>query len=440
MRLLRQLWITLAVLVGGFALSWLVYMPNGEQRGVWRSEAHGTIITLSPLTAQMYSETAVSCLHQLSFPAHLKLVEWAEGATIDVEGDTARLHVDGTLDPMILTRIDALPDSCTEADPATATPRQVFDVMWHAMSDHYAFFDLHGVDWDARRALAPAEEVSMTDEALFALLSEALIGLDDGHVQLGTPFGYFSPAQPPDWLPDDAPLDRASLIQLARDTIGTDLTPVELTGVEFTLLPGGIAYVMVRHMGIDTPFGARSGEAMALAFQPVAEALQNADAIILDLRYNPGGSDTVAFGLASHFTANPREVFTKTTRQGDGQTAPFTAALLPFDDTALDQPVIVLTSQLTGSAAEILTMALRDMDQVTTMGEATSGGLSDIMGVKLPNGWDLGLSHQTYRSTQGELFEGIGIPPDVPFEIETAPLLRGEDPLLRAAFARARDQ
>jgi carboxyl-terminal processing protease len=72
------------------------------------------------------------------------------------------------------------------------------------------------------------------------------------------------------------------------------------------------------------------------------------------------------------------------------------------------------------------------------MGEATSGGLSDILSFKLPNGWGLGLSHQTYRTMDGDLFEAVGIPPDVPFAIDAAPLLLGEDPLLRAAFARAR--
>lgn len=437
MRLLRQLWITLAVLVVGFVASWIYYMPNAEERGIWRSKAHGAIIALGPLSANLYSETSLSCLLQLSFPAHLKLVEWAEGATVEAEGDQLLLRLDGTLDPMVLTRIDALPDNCGEADPTAATPRQVFDVMWAAMDEHYAFFDLHGVDWSARRALAPAPDAQMTDAALFGLLSEALIGLDDGHVQLGAPVGYFSPSVDPDWLIGG--LDRARLNQIARDTIGAPLTPVAQTGIEYTLLPNGTGYVLIRHMGIDTPFGAKRGEAMALAFAEVAEALQDANAIIIDLRSNPGGSDTVAFGVAAHFTNEIRSVFTKTTRLGDDQTDPFEAALLPFDSTPLDQPVLVLTSRLTGSAAEILTMALRDMPQVTTMGEPTSGGLSDIMGVKLPNGWDLGLSNQTYLTMEGASFEGTGIPPDLPFAIEAEPLIAGEDPLLRAAFAWARD-
>ncbi|MEM5476315.1 S41 family peptidase [Pacificibacter sp. AS14] len=59
---------------------------------------------------------------------------------------------------------------------------------------------------------------------------------------------------------------------------------------------------------------------------------------------------------------------------------------------------------LTGSAAEILALALRELDQTTLMGERTSGGFPDIMGVKLHNGWVFGFSNQTYRSMDGDLF------------------------------------
>lgn len=433
-RFLNQFWIVIGTLIVAFGVSWVIYMPDSTERGVWRAETGGTLITLSPVTAKMYSETPVSCLRQLSFPAHMKLVELAEGATIDVIDDQLHLSVDGSLDAMILNRIDALPDTCGEANP-NASPDVVFDAMWHAMDQHYAFFDLHDVDWDARRAFTPTN-ATLDDQALFALLSDTLEGLDDGHVQLGAPFDFYSPVQDPDWLTDT--LNRESLTQIARDTVGTPLTPIDLTGIEYALLPDGVGYVLIRHMGLDTPFGTRSEPAMALAFSQVAAELANANAIIIDIRYNPGGSDSVSLGVASHFTAQPVDVFTKTTRNGDGQTAPFTATLTPFDDTPLTQPVILLTTKMTGSAAEILTMALRDFPQVTTMGEATSGGLSDILGVKLPNGWDLGLSNQTYRTMDGALYEAVGIPPDVTFDIQAAPLQQGEDPLLRAAFARAR--
>ncbi len=435
MRLLKQLWILIGALIAAFVVSWLIYMPDNTQRGIWRADTGGSVIALTPVTATLYSESSVSCVRQLTFPAHLKLVEMAEGVTLDAEGDAMTLHIDGALEPAQFTRINALPASCSAPDP-DATPEDVFDAMWTAMNEHYAFFDLYGVDWDARRANVPAADLS--DAELFSHLSETLVGLDDGHVQLYGADQQFSPSQRPDWLPDNASFTRKDVWQAARDVVGTDLTAIDLTGVEYTLLPDGIGYIMIRHMSLDTPFGARSEPAMAQAFAQAANALSSARAVIVDIRYNPGGSDSVSFGVASHFTDTPIDVFTKTTRVGDDQSAPFTATLNPYGARPLPQPVVLLTSGLTGSAAEILTMALRDLPNVTVMGENTGGGLSDILSFTLPNGWELGLSHQTYRTMDGSLYEGTGLPPDIEFEIETAPLARGEDPLLRAAFEFAR--
>ena len=438
-RLLNQIWILLGAAVAAFVVSWVIYMPDASQRGVWRAQAAGQIITLNMFQAKLFSESSASCVEQLTFPAHLKLVELAEGARVEVSGDTLLLHLGGTVEPTLFTRIPALPDACTTANP-NAPAAQTFAALWAAMDEHYAFFDLHGVDWDARRDLAPVGNPTLSDDDLFALLSLTLDGLDDGHVQLGTPLGNFSPSRAPDWLPIDQSLTRDRMWQIARDTIATPLTPVPQTGIEYTLLPDGVAYVLIRHMGVDNGFGATEFEAMSQAFADVAAQIATANSIIIDLRYNPGGSDTVSFGVASHFTAQPVDVFTKTTRDGDAQTPVFTATLHPFGASPLTQPVIVLTSQLTGSAAEILTMVMRELPQVTTLGQPTSGGLSDILGFKLPNGWDLGLSYQTYRTMNGTSYEAIGIPPDIEFEIEAGPLLQGQDPLLEAALARARGQ
>lgn len=433
--LLGQIWILIGTVVAAVVVSWAIYMPKGDVRGVWRAQTGGAIISLTPFTAKMYSETSVACLHQLSFPAHMKLVELAEGATVSVIDSQLYLKVDGSLDSMVFDRIDVLPNTCTLANP-NATPHDVFESMWSAMNEHYAFFDLHGVDWDAQHAQVPASGVTMSNIALFKLLSDTLEGLDDSHVQIATPAGYVSPAKNPDWLVD--PLNRSTLTQIAIDTLGTPLSPVDLTGIEYVLLPDGVGYVLIQHMDIDTPFGTSSESAMASAFVQVTEAMTDANAIIIDLRYNSGGSDSVSFGVASHFVDTSVNVFTKTTHNGTNQSSLFTATLQPFDATPIMQSVIVLTSQLTGSAAEILTMALRERPNVITMGQPTSGGLSGVLGFKLANGWDLALSHQIYRTLDGQSFNNVGIPPDVAFSINAAPLLAGKDPLLRAAFMQAR--
>ena len=436
--LLALIGTTLALILA-FAVSWLIYMPNADERGVWRSEAGGMILDIGRTSAKTYRETSVSCIHDLTFPAHMKVIELVEGAWIEAVDGQLALHLDGSVEPTLFTRIDALPATCREPWPDTATAREVFDVVWAAMDENYAFFHLYGVDWDERRALAPDPDADLTDAELFALLQTLLAGLDDGHIQLGAgEQGYFSPSVPPDWFPEGAPFTREGLSEIARAANGIPLTRHTEAPIDYVLRDDGIGYAMIRAMDVKQPLGVLSETAMARVFANVAETLEPAEVIILDLRYNPGGSDSVSLGVASHFTDAPLTAFTKTSRLDAGQTAPFTATLQPYDDTPLTQPVIVLTSRLTGSAAEILTMTLRNLPQVTIMGEPTGGGLSDILGFVLPNGWLFGLSNQTYLTADGELFEAIGIPPDIPFEITADPLLAGEDPLLEAAIAHAR--
>lgn len=411
------------------AAVWAMSMPNSEERGVWRHEANGTILRLGRLRAELFHQTAATCTPGLSFPAQMALVKAMEGAWIEVEGDVLELHVDGNLAPARFDRIPALPEAC-EA-PGQDDPASTFAAMWAMMDEHYAFFDLHGVTWADRRALAPPATAS--EEELFDAMKAALAGLDDGHLQLiAHGLGYHSPAQGPDWMPDP-PLARESLNQRARNAIGVPLEAVPRTGLEYGLREDGIGYVLITQMSTEPRFGQLGSDLAAESFAGVAAALAPARAIIIDVRYNPGGDDGTAFAYAAHLTDAPVPVLTKRTRQGDGWTEPFEATLQPSAP-YLPQPVVLLTSQLTGSAAEIFTMALRELPQVTVMGENTAGGLSDILGATLPNGWLIGLSNQDYRTPDGLSYEGVGLPPDIRIDTGVAALQAGADPVLEAAI------
>lgn len=429
-------------LCAAFGLSWLAYMPDVQERGAWRLETGGAVLDLTPFRATLYSETGHSCLSVMSFPAHLKLVELIEGASVSVIDGQLYLNVDGSLAPTRWSKLGALPNRCTDPDPSTATARDIFDATWAALDEHYAFFDLHGVDWDARRANAPdpGGETPVSDDDVTAMLLDLTAGLDDGHLHFGTDqLGYASPSVGPAWVPQDGSLTRADLNQIALNNAGTQLAELDTAPIFYGLRDDGIGYISVQQMDVAVPFGGNSARAMADAFAQVLDALSEAKALVIDVRFNPGGSDTVSFGIAGHFIDAPLNAFTKTTRSGETQTAPFTAVVMPADQTPYTRPVVLLTSNLTGSAAEILTLALREVGHVTVLGEPTAGGLSDVMGVILPNGWGLGLSNQTYLAMDGSLFEGRGVPPDIAVPFDGAAYLAGRDPVLAAGFQAAHE-
>ncbi|HTL29727.1 MAG TPA: S41 family peptidase [Tepidisphaeraceae bacterium] len=96
---------------------------------------------------------------------------------------------------------------------------------------------------------------------------------------------------------------------------------------------------------------------------------QGAKAMILDLRYNPGGLLTAATDIADKFLKEGTIVSTKADR--DTPVAPPIDAKDSKDDFEL--PMVVLVNQFSASASEIVSGALKDLHRATIVGERTFG-------------------------------------------------------------------
>lgn len=133
-------------------------------------------------------------------------------------------------------------------------------------------------------------------------------------------------------------------------------------------------------------------------------------AVIIDLSVNYGGFDFVSRAIAERFASERTHAYTK--YAGDAKDPIRTRVMLnPSQGTRFVGPVYVITSNITVSAGEILTMALRALPNVTHVGEATRGAMSDVLDRTLPNGWELALSNEVYLDSKGISWEGRGIRP-----------------------------
>ncbi len=415
-----------------FAVTWVLSAPDKSMRGIWRTEGYGLVIDVGHIFIDVYQITDVSCHRDMRIPSHLSLVKALEGVEFVSVNGRFQLAVSGTLNPIMADRIETLPAAC--AAPTPNTPQGNFDVLWNAMNEHYSFFDLHGVDWHARQSMRPSLTESYDDNLLFARLSDTLSGLDDGHTYLRreTVDGsgeVFSPSIRPDWHSKRHMVRDNTLAQFTQG-----LTQIAGTGLQYGWTTPQIGYVYIAHMETEVGLGQSPLDLAHQALFEINEVFQNASGLIFDVRYNPGGSDDIAVAYASHFATQPTVAFSKTTRTATGYTAPFQVSLEPITP-QMSQPVIILTGPFTGSAAEIFTLAMGELPQVNTLGTRTSGGLSDIMNYTLPNGWQLGFSHQRYLSAAGEQFEKIGIPPDIAFAVDVEAARNGIDTTLNAAVA-----
>jgi C-terminal processing protease CtpA/Prc len=57
---------------------------------------------------------------------------------------------------------------------------------------------------------------------------------------------------------------------------------------------------------------------------------------------------------------------------------------------------------------------LRARPNTRSFGRPTYGALSDPFYYRLPNGWKGAVSNEIYRASDGQVYEGVGIPPDHP--------------------------
>ena len=163
--------------------------------------------------------------------------------------------------------------------------------------------------------------------------------------------------------------------------------------------------------------------------------------LLLDIRDDGGGHS--GLDLAGHFTAERYLASYKALRQPGGYdhfTEPLPSYVTPAAGPHFPGPVVLLTSDQTASAAEDLTIALTQLPQVTLVGTATKGMLSDMYSVRLPNGLDVTLSNQRYTTPNGEPLEDVGVQPDILIENTPAAFQQSQDPVLQKALEVARKQ
>jgi C-terminal processing protease CtpA/Prc len=104
--------------------------------------------------------------------------------------------------------------------------------------------------------------------------------------------------------------------------------------------------------------------------------LANFDAIILDLRRNGGGNTPMVAFIATYFFDTTRVHLTDTHWRDTNETVQFwTTTFVPGRRSA-QQPLYILTSASTFSAAEDFCYSLQNLKRALVVGETTGGGAS----------------------------------------------------------------
>ena len=192
------------------------------------------------------------------------------------------------------------------------------------------------------------------------------------------------------------------------------------------MLSGNVGLVTIEN------FDARCASETRQAVESLLE--QGAQALIFDVRNNPGGYAAELVKVLDMLLP-AGEVFRTVDYTGKERVD-------HSDEECLDVPMAVLVNENSYSAAEFFAAALQEYEKAVIVGEQTVGKGYFQNTFRLPDGSAVGLSTGKYFTPKGRNLAGVGVTPDVavPVEEETAALIYynrltpREDPQIQAAL------
>jgi hypothetical protein len=256
----------------------------------------------------------------------------------------------------------------------------------------------HYVDPDVAQKMAEAlrahekngDDNAATDGGAFAdLLTRQMRDVShDMHLIM-----VYSESKIPDRRPEPTPEELAHY----RNAMKQDNCTFETVKI----LPHNIGYLKLNSFPDPPVCQSTATAAMAL--------LNQADAIIFDLRDNTGGDPKMVALIAAYlfdhpeYWYNPRE---ETTRQS------WTASPVPGNKLA-DKPVYVLTSSSTFSGAEQFSYDLKMLKRATLVGETTRGGAHAGVFHRIDDHFGMGIPEtKAINPFSTADWAGVGVEPD----------------------------
>ncbi len=371
--------------------------------------------------------------------------------------------------PIGSIELDALPAQCRGDDFASDDAQRNFEVLWRQFRENYAFFPLRAVDWEeSHRRFRPLVGAETSREDLWKIFGELVAPLRDTHVRISDGERALDVTSPirdrkvkileafksPPWSQDRLAYTRTIQQAFGEMFLGGRYRATSNHMMIYGEIEPGVGYVSLfgefghaetarARAALDLPrprldaasFLADEIAAMEKSLDEVAQAFASMRAVIVDARLNYGGYDRLALAFAGLFTERSRLAYRKKAWTGNGFTSSQAIEIAPRKPSLSHLPVCLLTSKQTASAGEILVLGMMSCPNVTRVGEATLGILSDNLYKSLPIGWEVSLSNEIYEAPDGALYEAAGIPPQVETPVFDPADVRGG---LRVAVDRAR--
>ncbi len=305
-------------------------------------------------------------------------------------------------------------------NPPTSSKQAVFEYAWTSIDEKYAFFELKNIDWDSVYLVyKPQISESMSDEAFFDILSQMIAVLRDGHSGLNSFTNAYKNVV--FFINSPENFDYRLITDHYFGGWGNYTAAFQHTAIK----NGRIAYIY--YESFSSSFN-HSDVAYLI------DLYSGCDGMIIDVRNNFGGAVDNVYKLASHFTNENKDVFGSVMKSGSGHNdfSSLVISELKPEEPYWNKPVCVLTNRKTYSAGSVFTLVMKELNNVTVIGDTTGGGLGLPIGTELPNGWQIHYAGSQILSVSGVCYE-LGIPPHVQIHCTREDADNGLDSIIEKA-------
>src|SRR5215475_1263305 len=253
-------------------------------------------------------------------------------------------------------------------------PEKNFELLWQTFHERYPFFELRNVDWEKQYDIFRPKVTSRTsDDNLFDIFCRMLGPLNDGHVELKARASgdrktrYFNPEKKPRFHQEFSKREIKQLFKTSEKTLVRNGfgKPAE-TEAWMLHYCRSSAFGYIRILELE---GIKKRR-LITALNRIALHFKDLKGLIIDIRDNPGGDDSVVITIINRFCDRKRVAFHRKTKIGPGKnnfTPLKTWYLEPEGDTQFTGPIVLLTCDAVFSGAEVFALAIKQLPHATVI-------------------------------------------------------------------------
>ena len=319
----------------------------------------------------------------------------------------------------------ALLNGCTLiTEPKTAidyNSKTVLHDTINLIKANYPFILFKHINVDSIYSYYSSNISKYNGDEIYRLLYEILYGLKDAHIWFYNASGNrIQPYTDPRGVKDQYSFS----LNIVEQYLKGNFKSIQGGKFVYGIINRKIGYIYIQTFNNDNSGWYKS-------FSNIINKMKTTQGMILDVRSNEGGSMSIANYILSFFIDKP---FLSSIWLDANQNELPRFSIQPAQN-YYSKPVILLQNGVSFSSAEGFICMMRELPNVTTLGDTTGGGGGSPKEFKISYNIIINLPTAALLTYQRKFVEWNGIEPDILLQQTKTELENGKDPQLEKAIS-----